>query len=92
MFIYSPYINTFFEIGAFKMMYNKHFEYSLRSIMIAHCGCAVKNKVVDNPNYYNGNPDHLEEGCAVVMRHPFWKGGSTKFASWFAKYASTMLD
>ena len=51
MFIYSPYINTFFEIGAFKMMYNKHFEYSLRSIMIAHCGCAVKNKVVDNPNY-----------------------------------------
>ena len=53
MFIYSPYIKMymFFEIGVFKMMYNKHFEYSLRSIMIAHCRCAVKNKVVDNPNY-----------------------------------------
>ena len=49
MFIYSPYIKMymFFEIGVF----NKHIEYSLRSIMIAHCGCAVKNKVVDNPNY-----------------------------------------
>ena len=54
MFIYSPYIKMymFFEIGVF----NKHFEYSLRSIMIAHCGCAVKNKVVDS--LY----------CAVVMR------------------------
>ena len=31
----------------------------------------VKNKVVDNPYCYNGNPDHLAEDCAVGIYQSF---------------------
>ena len=40
------------------------------------CWCAVKNEVVDNPYYNNGNFDHLAEDCAVVMPQSLWNGGS----------------
>ena len=34
--------------------------------------------MVDNSHYYNGNLDHLEEDCAVVIPQSFWNGGSSQ--------------